>query len=403
MNIFGIVIHSLRQHALSTAVTAVSVALAGGLLLTVWVVKIQSQAAFANVNAGFDAVLGARGSKLQLVLNSIFHLEASPGNVAWQDFLDIQSNSDVELAIPLAVGDNFHGWRIVGTTSDLFQKSEYAPGKKFALRPGGNWFDPARRSAVAGSFVAEKMKLKVGDKFHPFHGLIFDEQKQHAETYVVVGVLKPSNTPADRVIWIPLAGVQRMGGHNPDTDTQVSAVLVKLKAGSALAGFQLDSFYNKQGNRLTFAWPIGRVIAELFDKIGWFDRVLTLVAWLVALVATGSILASLYNSLNERRRELAILRALGARRATVFGVIVLEAATIALLGVVVGFGIYAALISVVAGIIRSQTGVVLDPFAFNPVMLWEPVVFIALGALAGVLPAVKAYRTEVAQNLVPHS
>ena len=83
--------------------------------------------------------------------------------------------------------------------------------------------------------------------------------------------------------------------------------------------------------------------------------------------------------------------------------IVLEAATIALLGVVVGFGIYAALISVVAGIIRSQTGVVLDPFAFNPVMLWEPVVFIALGALAGVLPAVKAYRTEVAQNLVPHS
>lgn len=403
MNIFGIVGRSLRQHALSTAVTAASVALAGGLLLTVWVVKTQSQAAFTGVNAGFDAVLGARGSKLQLVLNSIFHLEASPGNVAWQDFLDLQNNPDVELAVPLAVGDNYHGWRIVGTTPDLFQKSEYAPGKKFELRPGGDWFDPARRSAVIGSFVAEKMKLRVGDKFHPFHGLIFDEQKQHAETYVVAGVLRPSNTPADRVIWIPLAGVQRMSGHNPDADTEVSAVLVKLKAGSALAGFQLDTLYNKQGSRLTFAWPIGRVMAELFDKIGWFDRVLTLVAWLVALVATSSILASIYNSINERRRELAILRALGARRVTVFSVIVLEAASISALGVAAGFGLYAALVSVVSEIVHTQTGVVLAPFTLSPIMIWQPVAFIALGALAGIIPGLKAYRTEVAQNLTAHS
>ncbi len=345
MNILSIVFRSLRQRALSTAVTAASVALAGGLLLTVWVVMTQSQAAFTGINGGFDAVLGARGSKLQLVLNSIFHLEASPGNVAWQDFQDIQSNPDVELAVPLA----------------------------------------------------------VGDKFHPFHGLIFDEQKQHAETYVVVGVLKPSNTPADRVIWIPLEGVQRMSGHNPDASTEVSAVLVKLKAGNALAGFQLDTFYNKQGNRLTFAWPIGRVIAELFDKINSCDRVLTLVAWLVALVATSSILASIYNLMNERRRELAILRALGARRSIVFAVIGLEAATISAIGVIVGFGFYAGLISIVTQMIRSQTGGVLEPFAFNPVMLWEPVALITLGALAGIVPAIKAYRTDVAQNLTPHS
>lgn len=403
MNLFSIVFRSLRQHALSTAVTAASVALAAGLLLTVWVVKTQSEAAFTGINGGFDAVLGARGSKLQLVLNSVFHLEASPGNVAWQDFLDLQNNPDVELAVPLAVGDNFHGWRIVGTTPDLFQKSESAPGKKFELRPGSHWFDPARRSAVVGSFVAAQMKLKVGDKFHPFHGLVFDEQKQHAETYVVAGVLKPSNTPADRVIWIPLEGVQRMSGHNPDADTEISAVLVKLKAGSALAGFQLDMFYNKQGTRLTFAWPISRVIGELFGKIGWFDRVLTLVAWLVALVATSSILASIYSSMNERRRELAILRALGARRITVFGVIVLESAAISAIGVVLGFAVYAVLIGFTTQIIRSQTGVVLEPCAFNPVMLWEPAVFVAAGALAGIVPALKAYRTDVAQNLTPHS
>jgi putative ABC transport system permease protein len=205
------------------------------------------------------------------------------------------------------------------------------------------------------------------------------------------------------VIWIPLAGIQNMSGHDPNAATDVSAVLVKLKAGSAAVGFQMDMMYNKQGNRLTFAWPIARVMAELFDKIGWFDRVLTLVSYLVALVAAGSILASIYNSMNERRRELAIMRALGARRVTVFSAIVLEAASIAALGMAMAFGFYIVLMAIVAGIIRAQTGVVLEPFAFNAVMLWAPAGFIALGALAGIVPAVKAYRTDVAENLTPHS
>jgi putative ABC transport system permease protein len=403
MTIWLIVFKSLRQHALSTVVTAFSVALAGGLLMSVWSIKEQSEATFTGVNAGFDAVLGARGSKLQLVLNAIFNLEASPGNLAWSDFLDIQRNPDVELAVPIAVGDNYHGYRLVGTTLDLFEKNEYAPGRKYALQAGGNWFDPKRREAVVGDFVARKMNLKVGDTFHPFHGLIFDEKNQHSDTYVVVGVLKPSNTPADQVIWIPLEGLQKMSGHDPKLATEVSAVLVKLKADSALAGFQMDLMYNRQGNRLTFAWPIGTVMAELFAKIGWFNRVLTLVSYLVAIVATASILASIYNSMNERRREIAILRALGARRSTVFTCILLEAASISILGMLAGFVFYGIIFTIVAGIIRAQTGVVLDPLKFNIVMLWAPASLIALGTLAGIVPALKAYRTDVAENLVPIS
>src|SRR5882757_3423694 len=291
MNIWRIVFKSLRQHALSTCVTAISIALAGGLLMSVWVVKQQSQSTFTGVNGGFDGVLGARGSKLQLVLNAIFHLEASPGNLPWSDFLDIQKNQSVELAVPIAVGDNYHGYRLVGTTLDFFNRAEFAPGKHFTVSPDGRIFDPSLREAVVGSFAARKLGLKPGDTFHPFHGLIYDEKNQHSETYLVVGVLKPSNTPADRVIWIPLEGIQKMSGHDPRAATDISAVLVKLRAGSAVAGFQMDLMYNKQGNRLTFAWPIGRVMAELFDKIGWFDLVLGLVSHLVALVATASILA----------------------------------------------------------------------------------------------------------------
>ena len=317
--------------------------------MSVWSIKEQSQATFTGVNAGFDAVLGARGSKLQLVLNAIFHLEASPGNLAWSDYLDIQKNPDVELAIPIAVGDNYHGYRLVGTMPELFEKTEYAPGKKFALQPGGNLFDPARREAVVGDFVARKMNLKPGDTFHPFHGLIFDEKNQHSETYVVVGVLKPSNTPADRVIWIPLEGIQKMSGHDPSPATEVSAVLVKLKAGSALAGFQMDLMYNRQGNRLTFAWPIATVMAELFDKIGWFDRVLALVSYLVAIVATASILASIYNSMNERRREIAILRALGARRPPFSPAFCWKPPRFPPWAWLVGFAVYGVIFTVVGG------------------------------------------------------
>jgi putative ABC transport system permease protein len=401
MSLWRIVFKSLRQHLLSTLVTALSIALAGGLLMSVWTVKEQSQAAFTGVTAGFDAVLGARGSKLQLVLNSIFHLEESPGNLPWSDFLDIQKNANVQVAIPIAVGDNYRGYRLIGVSTNLFFDVEYAPGRRYRVEPPGRPFDATLREAVVGSFAASRLGLKPGDKFHPYHGLIFDEKNQHSETYVVVGVMEPSNTPADRVIWIPLEGLQRMTGHDPRAAADISAVLVKLKA--AIAGQQMDLLYNKQGDRLTFAWPIARIISQLFDKIAWFDRVLALVAYLVALVAAGSILASIYNSMNERRRDIAILRALGARRRTIFSTIVLEASCIAALGMLIAFVAYGAIIAVAAAVIRAQTGVVIEPLAFHTIMLWAPLSMIALSALAGIVPAVKAYQTNVAENLAPVS
>lgn len=394
---------SLGQHALSTAVTAGSIALAGGLLMAVWVTRDQAQRTFTGMTTGFDGVLGARGSKLQLVLNGIFHLESSPGNLAWADYLDIRNHPALELAAPIAVGDNYHGFRIVGTTPEFFERAEAAPGRRFGVAKGGRWFDPERREAVIGSFAARKLGLKLGDTFHPFHGLIFDETKQHSEVYLVVGVLEPSNSPADRVLWTPLAGVQKMSGHDPSAASDVSAVLVKFRAGSPAAGFQLDMLYNRQGKRLTFAWPIGLIVAELFDKISWFDRVLELVAGLVALVASAFVFASLYSSMNERRRDLAILRALGARRMTVFWATLLEAAAMATLGMAFAFVVHAAILTAVSTVLRAQTGVVLDPFVLHPVMLWAPASLIGLGALAGIVPALKAYRTPVAENLAPMS
>lgn len=396
-----IIYRSLRQHALSTVVTAGSIALACGLLMCVWMVKTQSQTAFTQTTTGFDAVLGARGSKLQLVLNAIFHLEASPGNLAYADYEAIKRHPAVKAAIPIAVGDNLRGYRLVGTVPELFEQVEYSPGRKFVLQAGGKLFRPDAKEAVVGAFAAERLGLKVGSTFRPFHGLAFDPKSEHTDAYVVTGILAQTNTPTDRVIWIPLRGIQTMSGHDARTATDVSAVLVQLRTASA--GFMLDLMYNKQGNRLTLAYPVGAIIAELFSKISWFDQVLALVAYLVALVAAGSVLASIYNSMSARGRDLAILRALGAQRRTIFGAVVAEAACIGLLGAAAGYVIYFALVTGVAGVIRAQTGVVLNVMAQHPVMWLCPLAMIALCALGGIVPAFKAYRTPVAETLAPVS
>jgi putative ABC transport system permease protein len=389
---------SLRQHALSTTVTSLAIALACALLMTVWSVKEQAQSTFTQVDAGFDAVLGARSSKLQLVLNAVFHLEASPANISSNDVTEVQRQPGVALAIPIAMGDNFRGYRVVGTVTNLFTDAEFAPGRRHSLA-SGRWFEHGRQEAVVGSFAARRLGLKYGDKFQPYHGINFDETHEHEEQYVVVGVLKPSNTPVDRVLWIPLEGVQHMSGHAEETSTEVSAALVKLR--TPMAGQALDQFYNKKGNRLTFAWPIGATMADLFNRLAWLDRVLALVAALVAVVAAGSILTSIYNSMNERRRQIAIMRALGARRTTIASTILIEAMAIALLGSMIGWVFYGVMMQAAAWIIQHQTGVVLEVFAFHAVLIWAPVGMILLSALAGVVPALKAYRTDVAENLAP--
>lgn len=412
-----IVRKSLRQHIVSTVVTALAIALAAGLVMSVFAIQRQTYAAFTGGDIGFDAVLGARGSQLQLVLNTVFHLETSPGNIPYSLYRDVAKNPQVELAIPYAVGDNYEGFRIVGTTEEIFTRFEYRRGQKFKPQPGGRFFDPRAKEAVIGSFAARETGLKVGDVFQPYHGLIFDEKNKHNDDYTVAGILEPTNSPSDRVVWIPLDGIYRMSGHVlrgtgetykpetgdsiPDEAKEVSAVMLKLK--SPQAGMNLDQLINRQGTVATLAFPIGRTMSELFDKLGWVNRVLELVAYMVVIVAAFSILASIYNSINERRREFAILRALGARRPTVFAVILLEAVAIAAIGSLLGYFVFTVIMWATAFIVREQTGVVLDIFRFEWALVFTPLLMIAVGAVAGILPALKAYRTDVAENLSPVS
>ncbi len=407
---------SLRQHALSTAVTVLSLALGSALVMAVFTLEEQSVQAFTGGPVGFDAVLGARGSQLQLVLNTVFHLETSPGNIPWSLYQEMKNDKRrVALAVPYAVGDNYRGYRIVGTTTEMFTEFEYRKGRKFELYEKGRVFDQSRRESVIGCNVARNTGLRVGSTFNAYHGVEYAEREKHPEEFVVVGILLPTNSPSDNVVWIPIEGIFRMQGHQlmgtgevykpeegveiPEPHKEVSAVMLKFR--NPQDGFLLAQTINKQGKVATLAFPIAQVMADFFNKMGWIQKILRLVAVLVVVVAAASILASIYNTMNERRREFAILRALGARRATVSGVIVLEAGTIAFLGSLLGFLFYGVILSGAAFIVRRQTGVVVDIWAFHPSLWWTPLGVTLIGALAGLIPAFKAYSTDVATHLAP--
>ena len=412
--VFLIVGRSLRRHALSSFVTVLSAALASGLVMAVFSIAQQSNRAFGAGGVGFDAVLGARGSATQLVLNTVYHLETSPGNVPWSMVERMQADPRVRLAIPYALGDSLRGYRIVGTTADLFTRFEPGPGESYEIRSPGRVFDPERREAVLGAAVAEALGLGLNDTFLPTHGIAEHGAHIHEEEYSVVGVLAPTSSPVDRVIWIPIEGIYHMSGHYgrnaegeelpaspqkgiPQEFREVSAVMLQLAGGQA--GFSLSNEINRGETEATLVWPIATTMAQLLQKLGWVNRILEWVAVLVVVVAAGSLLASLYNTMNERREEFAVLRALGARRRLVFSVILLEAASLAAAGAVLGYLVYFGILSVSASIVREQTGVSLDSALLHPALFWTPPMMIVVGLIAGAIPARNAYATDVAGSL----
>lgn len=398
---------SLQQHRLAASITALSISLATALILTVSSLQFQAVKVFSSQTGGYDAVLGARGSSLQLVLCTLYHLENSPGNLEWEKFLAIRKDPLVAQAVPLALGDNYLGYRIIGTLSEYFS----AWGAGLTYSQGGPF--EKEGEAVLGSWVAQQTGLKLGDRFHPFHGLNYDASAQHQEEYQVVGILNATNTPQDRVVLIPLEGVYRMSGHVlrgqgkeysplpdqpvPDDAKEVSGVLIKLK--SPQAGMHLDQLINRQGKSATLAWPIARIISELFSKLSWLIQLLQWTTVLILLVAAASTTASLCNTLQERRKEFAILRALGAGRLFLAGVVSLESVIMTLGGTLGGFAIYLVLMWLLTYWLRVKTGIQFDPLAIHPGLVAVPVGALFVGLLSGILPTWMVYRGSLAPDL----
>jgi putative ABC transport system permease protein len=412
LGVLNLAWRSILHHRLTTVVTVLSVAMATGLVMAVFALQDQSRRAVEESDGGFDAVLGARGSALQLVLNSIYHLESSQGNLPWSVYQAIASDPRISEAVPLALGDNYFGYRLVGTSTDHLDGRNRDGQPRFNFAEGRR-FEKDTSEAVLGSIVADKLGLAVGDTIQPYHGLVFDPGAQHQERYPVCGVLEPTGTPGDRVIWVSLDAVFRMEGHVlrgsgevyepsegqtiPDDHKEVSAVLLRLR--SPQAGFMLNQTINRQGNVATFAWPISTIVVDFLDKVSWMGRLLEVVAAMVMVVAAATIFAGIASSLGQRRRAFAILRALGSRRRRIVAVILTEASLLAAAGAVLGYAVYLGLALVAAQALRHQVGVIISLGDSLMALVVAPLVMVMLGVLAAIVPALRAYSTDVVGEL----
>jgi putative ABC transport system permease protein len=432
MNLFNIVGKNMRQRALATSLTALSVALGVALTVATLIIRQGMQSRFEQGTLGYEMVVGAKGSPLQLVLNTVYHLDLSPGNIPWSLFEQLRNDKRVKLAVPFAVGDNYKGFRIIGTTDALFQEFEFEPNRKFRFAEGQCFrfseqalkhaFEEAADrakgiehehhdsdavfEAVLGAEVAHETGLRLGHTFVASHGLSESpEEKLHAEeAWKVVGILTPTHTANDRAIFINLDSFYHIKGHEIREKTaadvgMISSIVLKLR--SPIHGLTLHREIN-DGGVATAAFPASEIRA-LFRIVGNIDRILLAQAILIVVVAGVAIAVSIYNSMSERRREIAILRALGARRRTIFAIVVLEAVAICLIGAVAGV-LGGHLIITAANVFLQQvSGFSVTAFRFAATELMVLAGCVILGALCGFGPAARAYRTDVAENLAPTS
>ncbi len=446
MSLWKIALRSIQHRALASVLTAFSMALGVGLVVAVIVIHGVIDKSFKKGAQGYDLIVGPKGSSLELVLNTVYHLSKPIGRIPYDYYLELEQGRfapEVDLAVPVCMGGNYKGFRVVGTTPDMFDKLEYRDGEKYRFGQGRNIDWGEFKEGVIGATVARKTGLAVGDSFRPVHGFDAELGEEH-DPFKVAGILEQTGTPNDRALFINIEGFylihkhkheesgatsrgkehEEDGAHSnshdhevdavdahgheheanshgheggSDDERMVTAVLVCTNRANQQA-LALPKLINEEPQAQAI-FP-SEVITRLFEGIvGNVQLVLLVLAVLVVVVAGVGMMVSIYNSMNDRRHDIAVMRALGARRRTVMVVILLESILLSLGGGAVGLLLGHMLTGALAPYIMEQTGVVVHALHFQLSELILIPGLIILASLVGYLPAVVAYRTDVAQSL----
>jgi len=374
-------IRSLRQNALASVLTAFMVALGTGLTLTVLLLADGAQGAFQKTAQSVPIlVAGTGGSRVDALLATMFHTGRAPGRVDAAYIDELTRDPRVEWVIPIAVGDRVRGFPLVGTSAEFFDCLGFAV-------EGGSLEEGA---AVAGAHTG----LKIGDTFFPSHSGAEHDQSHVHELFTVSGVLQPTGTAHDRAVFVPLADFLELSGHDAKG---VSAAFLKPKNSSPLTIEPLLRDIGESG-RAQAIRPT-QVVLELIALFGTAERVLRIVSWLVIAVAAVAVSVSLYNTMAARRREVALLRAVGAKRRFIVGLVLTESVLLCAFGALVGLGLGHLGAGLAAPAIERYAGATFEPGLLLPE---EPLILLAIaavGAVAGTLPAIRAYRIDVAAAL----
>ncbi len=484
MSLWKIAWRSITQRALSSSLTAISMALGVTLVVAVLVAQGVIGNSFNNPGLGYDLIVGAKGGRLDLVLNAVYYRSRPVENIPYSYYKELTDKQSaigrfVDVGIPLCLGDYYRDYRVIGTTPEMFSKLTYHNRQNYEFSTGRNFEQEHYFEGVIGAAVARETGLKVGDKFHPTHGVGGHEH----DPFEVVGVLASTGTPNDRALFVNMEGFYLLDSHalpveeeeqteeaksakpaseeadqvkpdraKPDSDNadsevlaadepaepqskgevtagkpaakeghehahhdhnhqhtplpenqrEVTAVMVRTVdiPGAPPGMFTPDLMRKINKGRIAQAVQPLREIATLFSIIVDPIQVFLLVITVLLVVVAGiGILVSIYNSMSERRHEIAVMRALGAGRGTVMLMVLLESILLALGGGALGWFLGHLLLAVLNPYIVEKTGV---PIGFFHVVPFELVIIpglILLASLVGYLPALAAYRTDVAKAL----
>lgn len=409
---------SVWNRKLTAILTILAVALSVTLYMGVEKIRHGTRASFERTISGADLIVGARSGPVNLLLYSVFHIGNATNNITWDSYQRIAGRPKVDWTIPISMGDSHRGFRVLGTTQSFFDHYQYGDAQPVRLAKGeafGGVYD-----AVLGAAAARALGYGLGEEIVLSHGLGEVSFSDHEATpFTVTGILAPTGTPVDRAVLVSLQGVEAMhagwenGAPTPmaryGTAESMAAearaappeaiTAFYLGMASKTAVLQLQRDINTyEGEALQAAIP-GVALTQLWDVVGVVERALASISGFVIFVGLLTILTSILTSLNERRREMAVLRSLGARPWHIFALLVSEAALLAFLGAALALALLYGALFALAPAITARYGVALTDIGPGWLDVKVVVAVTLAAALLGMIPAWRAFRNSLADGL----
>ena len=415
MPIFALAWKSLLNRRFTALLTVTSIALSVALLVGVERLRTEARASFANTLSGTDLIVGARSGPVQLLLYSVFRIGDATNNISWQSYQEIAAHPRVAWSVPVALGDSHRGYRVLGTTHEYFDRYRYARDRKLVIAQGQPFADLF--DVVLGAEVADQLGYALGDPIIVAHGASDVSFARHDDKpFRVVGILGRTGTPVDRTLHVSLEAIEAIhadwqsGAPIPGVSISadraremtlrpkaITAALLGLK--SKIATFQVQRYVNDYPHEPLSAILPGVALSQLWELIGIAENALLIVSVFVVVVGLFGMLTALLTGLNERRREMAILRSVGARPAHVFSLIMGEAGFLTLLGVVLGLALVYLLLLLGQPVVEGRFGIFI---AVGGLSHHEGILLAAVvtaGFLVGSIPSYRAYRLSLADGL----
>lgn len=413
---------SAWARRLTLGITLCAIALSSALLLAVERVRGDARQSFTQAVSGVDLVVGPRTGAVQLMLYAVFHSGSATHDMRWDSYEALASHPAVAWTVPLSLGDSHRGFPVLGTTAAYFAHLRYGDGQALAFASGKPFAGNVESvfETVLGSEVAAALGYRIGDRIALAHGMAELGPEHSDKPFTVVGVLAPTGTPVDRTVHVSLAAITALhldwagGAPLPGlaipaeyvqkfdlAPKTITAMLIGLKSRTDV--FRLQRHINGYRGEALLAVLPGVALDELWQTLGMVERTLLAVSALVVVIGLTGLMATMLAGLNERRRELAILRALGAGPRDIFLMLTAEGLLVTALGVLLGCALLAAGIFFGAPFLQAQFGIVLQWRMFAPNEIVLLLSILATGLVASLVPGWRAWRMSLADGLTPRN